>query len=216
MGLELNNFWNFTKSQKISRSAYIIDLIANKIDNNQYIKRFIRYNTINPLSKRSKNYNNETIIQPDLNTSLKNNSNEIKNTKGEIVESNKSLYLRAFNENMTTDKQNYIFIENNHNTYSRDFATMYFRVHILTPSSFLEIEDENSDINIARNKAIACVIDDMLDQYTVDDKYSDLVGNIQFELTDYNEERLSNSNEIIITTLAYKVNTLGCRIDNYR
>ena len=50
--LGLNNFWKLTKSQKIRRSDYIIDMIAEKIDNNQYIKRFMRYYSKNPLSKK--------------------------------------------------------------------------------------------------------------------------------------------------------------------
>ena len=40
---DLNNYWKLTKSQKIKRSDNKINMIAEMIDNNQYIKRFMRY-----------------------------------------------------------------------------------------------------------------------------------------------------------------------------
>lgn len=213
--LGLNNFWEFTKSQKISRGAYIIDFVVDKIDNNQNIKRFMRYHTLNPLAKKSKNYEGVEIIQKDLKDSLTVKSYEISvKDKGEHISYDKSLYNRAFNENMIINKQNYIFVENNHNIYNGDFATMYFKINILTPATYLDIEDEETGIHISRNKAIACVIDGMLDGYIVDEQnYSDLVGNIQFNLADYSEMRLSSSNDIVLTTLIYKVKTLGLRVD---
>ena len=198
--LGLNNFWKLTKSQKIRRSDYIIDMIAEKIDNNQYIKRFMRYYSKNPLSKKGF-INGKTIIQKDLKDSLLEDTNEINN-----IESKKCLFTYGFNDDIVVDEQNYIFIENKKIIYDNvnKMATMYLTISILVPDVYLELRDNDCDYIIRRNKIIANTIENMLGDYTVDDKYSKYIGNIKFELTDYNEDRLSKNSNKILTTLVYK------------
>ena len=198
--LGLNNFWKLTKSQKIRRSDYIIDMIAEKIDNNQYIKRFMRYYSTNPLSKKGF-IKNRTVIQKDLKDSLLADSNEINN-----IESKKCLFTYGFNDDIVVDEQNYIFIENKKIIYDNvnKMATMYLTISILVPDVYLELRDNDCDYTIRRNKIIANTIENMLGDYTVEDKYSKYIGNIKFELTDYNEDRLSRNSNKILTTLVYK------------
>ena len=198
--LGLNNFWKLTKSQKIRRSDYIIDMIAEKIDNNQYIKRFMRYYSTNPLSKKGF-IKNRTVIQKDLKDSLLEDTNEIN-----IIESKKCLFTYGFNDDIVVDEQNYIFIENKKIIYDNvnKMATMYLTISILVPDVYLELRDNDCDYIIRRNKIIANTIENMLGDYTVDDKYSKYIGNIKFELTDYNEDRLSKNSNKILTTLVYK------------
>ena len=198
--LGLNNFWKLTKSQKIRRSDYIIDMIAEKIDNNQYIKRFMRYYSKNPLSKKGF-IKNRTVIQKDLKDSLLEDTNEINN-----IESKKCLFTYGFNDDIVVDEQNYIFIENKKIIYDNvnKMATMYLTISILVPDVYLELRDNDCDYIIRRNKIIANTIENMLGDYTVDDKYSKYIGNIKFELTDYNEDRLSRNSNKILTTLVYK------------
>lgn len=198
--LGLNNFWKLTKSQKIRRSDYIIDMIAEKIDNNQYIKRFMRYYSKNPLSKKGF-IKNRIVIQKDLKDSLLEDSNEINN-----IESKKCLFTYGFNDDIVVDEQNYIFIENKKIIYDNvnKMATMYLTISILVPDVYLELRDNDCDYTIRRNKIIANTIENMLGDYTVEDKYSKYIGNIKFELTDYNEDRLSNNSNKILTTLVYK------------
>ena len=198
--LGLNNFWKLTKSQKIRRSDYIIDMIAEKIDNNQYIKRFMRYYSKNPLSKKGF-IKNRIVIQKDLKDSLLEDSNEINN-----IESKKCLFTYGFNDDIVVDEQNYIFIENKKIIYDNvnKMATMYLTISILVPDVYLELRDNDCDYTIRRNKIIANTIENMLGDYTVDDKYSKYIGNIKFELTDYNEDRLSRNSNKILTTLVYK------------
>ena len=198
--LGLNNFWKLTKSQKIRRSDYIIDMIAEKIDNNQYIKRFMRYYSTNPLSKQGF-IKNRTVIQKDLKDSLLEDTNEINN-----IESKKCLFTYGFNDDIVVDEQNYIFIENKKIIYDNvnKMATMYLTISILVPDVYLELRDNDCDYTIRRNKIIANTIENMLGDYTVEDKYSKYIGNIKFELTDYNEDRLSRNSNKILTTLVYK------------
>ena len=198
--LGLNNFWKLTKSQKIRRSDYIIDMIAEKIDNNQYIKRFMRYYSTNPLSKKGF-IKNRIVIQKDLKDSLLEDSNEINN-----IESKKCLFTYGFNDDIVVDEQNYIFIENKKIIYDNvnKMAIMYLTISILVPDVYLELRDNDCDYIIRRYKIIANTIENMLGDYTVDDKYSKYIGNIKFELTDYNEDRLSRNSNKIFTTLVYK------------
>lgn len=206
--LGLNNFWKLTKSQKIRRSDYIIDMIAEKIDNNQYIKRFMRYYSTNPLSKKGF-INGKTIIQKDLKDSLMKDTQEIESPfiiDNDERGSKKCLFTYGFNDDIVVDEQNYIFIENKKIIYDNvnKMATMYLTISILVPDVYLELRDNDCDYIIRRNKIIANTIENMLGDYTVDDKYSKYIGNIKFELTDYNEDRLSNNSNKILTTLVYK------------
>ena len=175
-------------------------MIAEKIDNNQYIKRFMRYYSKNPLSKKGF-INGKSIIQKDLKDSLLEDTNEINN-----IESKKCLFTYGFNDDIVIDEQNYIFIENKKIIYDNvnKMATMYLTISILVPDVYLELRDDDCDYAIRRNKIIANTIENMLGDYTVDDKYSKYIGNIKFELTDYNEDRLSRNSNKILTTLVYK------------
>lgn len=213
--LDLNNYWKITKSQKIKRSDYIIDMIAEMIDNNQYIKRFMRYYSENPLAKRGTLKNNKKINQPNLNDSLMKDTLEV-DSPNENTESKRCLFTWGFNDNLNVDEQNYIFIENHRINYDNNnkMATMYINISILIPDTYLELKDSESEHVIRRNKIIADTIDNMLGEYTVDNKYSKLLGNIQFELTDYSEGRLSNNNNKIISVLTYKTTYNTGRVMN--
>ena len=59
-----------TISNKIRKIGLMVAYITQKIDNNQEIKRFMRYMTVNPLSSRGKDQNGNVVNQVDLNKSL--------------------------------------------------------------------------------------------------------------------------------------------------
>lgn len=204
--LGLNDFWNLTKSQKLSRGAYIINMISEKIDNNQHIKRLMRYLTKDPLAKKSIDLNEKTIIQKDITTSLQEGyilkyaSEEEKKVSFPRV-----LYKTSFNSNMKVVDQCYIFVENYRGIYKDNgMSTMYFAIHVIVPDDYNYICDTETNIGINRNMAIGCLIDNMLDDYTVDDKYTNLVGNITFKLMDFEQKRLGNNTRAIRLTLTYK------------
>ena len=213
---DLNNYWKLTKSQKIKRSDNIINMIAEMIDNNQYIKRFMRYYTKNPLANRIEDNRGETIKQPDLKDSLMENTLEVKSpnsNKNPI--SKRCLFTWGFNDDINIDEQNYIFIENtniNFDNYNKT-ATMYLNISILIPDIYLELKSDDNIIR--RNKIIADTIDNMLGEYTVDNKYSKLLGNIQFELTNYTEGRLAKNSNKIMSILTYKTTYSTSRVNKY-
>ena len=214
--LGLNNYWNLTTSQKMKRSDYIIDIITEKIDNNQYIKRFMRYNSNNPLAKKIIK-DGKNILQPNLKDSLLVSTNEVKDINKKSVESKRCLYTWGFNGKIETDEQNYIFIENHKINYNNinKMADMFLNIKIVIPDIYLELKDDETDFPIRRNKIIACTIDNMLDEYTVDNKYTDQLGNIKFELTDYSEGRLSKDSNKVVSALIYRCSYYCDRITNY-
>ena len=55
----------------------------------------------------------------------------------------------------------------------------------------------------------------MLGDYTVDDKYTDQLGNIKFTLTDYTEGRLSKTSNKVISALTYRCSYYCDRVTNY-
>ena len=213
---DLNNCWKLTKSQKIKRSDNIINMIAEMIDNNQYIKRFMRYYTKNPLANRSEDNRGKIIKQHNLKDSLMENTNEVKSpiSEDDII-SKRCLFTWGFNDDINVDEQNYIFIENtniNFDNYNKT-ATMYLNISILIPDIYLELKSDDNIIR--RNKIIADTIDNMLGEYTVDNKYSKLLGNIQFELTNYTEGRLAKNSNKIMSILTYKTTYNTGRINKY-
>ena len=101
---DLNNYWKLTKSQKIKRSDNIINMIAEMVDNNQYIKRFMRYYSNNPLANRSEDNNGKTIKQPNLKDSLMEDTNEVKSPISEdSISSQRCLFTWGFNDNLNVD-----------------------------------------------------------------------------------------------------------------
>ena len=213
---DLNNYWKLTKSQKIKRSDNIINMIAEMIDNNQYIKRFMRYYTKNPLANHSEDHRGETVKQPNLKDSLMEDTNEVKSPISEdSISSKRCLFTWGFNDDINIDEQNYIFIENtniNFDNYNKT-ATMYLNISILIPDIYLELKSDDNIIR--RNKIIADTIDNMLGEYTVDNKYSKLLGNIQFELTNYTEGRLAKNSNKIMSILTYKTTYSTSRVNKY-
>lgn len=194
--LGLNNFWEKTTSQKIKRSDYILIMIKDMIDSNQYLKRFIRYSSENPLAKTCVNKDGKEIIQPNLLKPISENNSEGK----------KNLFLYGFNQDINIKDQNYIFLENYKIVYDNynNIANMFINITILTQVPYLDLKDSDSDFKIHRNKIIAHTIDNMLDGYTIDNDFSKIIGNLKFELDDYSEIRLSKENDFILTVMTYK------------
>ena len=66
----INNKFKNTKSQFIYKSGLLSGYIANRLDNNQNVKRYLYYNTINPLGDKGLGLDNNIISQPDITKSL--------------------------------------------------------------------------------------------------------------------------------------------------
>ncbi|WP_252225068.1 MULTISPECIES: hypothetical protein [unclassified Clostridium] len=197
MGYDLNNFWEHTKSQKITRSNYLCNFIVETIDNNPLIRRLLRYSTNNPLATKSKNKNGEVVLQPILKKSLTLDSDE-----GEKV-----LFNCAFNSDMKTEQKTDIYISNPQNVFrTDDMGDLSFIIDVVVSNSYDNVKNEDLNMELKRGKMICSIIDDMLDEYTLDDdKYSNVVGNVKFRLTGLKEERFAKNNDYIVYSMFYLV-----------
>lgn len=219
--LNLNQNTNNTVSMKLRRNSLITNYIINDINGygkrkdineqtryeniSQMIKRYMVYNTTNPLASKSKDANGKYVVQNDITQDL--------TTKGSSA---KSLYNGSFSEDTPTSDQNYIFVYNTSNSYRKSadgWATMHFNISVIIPDLYDNVVDIESGLNIKKGDAISLLINDLLDEYTIDNEdYSTYIGNVTFNLIGSNISRLSNAGSNVIYTLGYEVVSTGYRV----
>ena len=68
--MDINNKFKNTKSQFIYKSGLLSGYVAHRLDNNQNIKRYLCYPTLNPLGDEGLKLNSEIIQQPNITESL--------------------------------------------------------------------------------------------------------------------------------------------------
>ena len=68
--MAINDKFNNTKTQFIYKSGLLSNYVAYRLDNNQNIKRYLTYYTINPLGSKGLTKDNKVIDQPDIEDSL--------------------------------------------------------------------------------------------------------------------------------------------------
>lgn len=193
MRYEPNNKLVGTKSNKIYRESKILNYVCKKLDSNQDIKRFLHYNTLSPLSKKSRLENNVIVEQPDIVDSL----------------IGKNIYKSSFRENMVDDTTNFIFVYSTGADYGKVMGKMNVVVNIVVPNDYnnQEYDDEDRNVNIAMRIA------DMLDEYTIDstDDIYDDVGSVKFELIRRDTERLAKSNGYICYYMLFEIDFVSMR-----
>lgn len=193
---EPNNKNIGTFSNKIKREAKLMRYICEKIDNSQDIKRLLYYNTLSPLSKKSR-YTKEDevgIVQPDIDYSL----------------IDKNIIKAPFRDDIIEEYENLMFVWSPNSDYNYADGTMFIHVILLTPQKYniQEYGDEDRNVNIAMRVA------DLLDSYTIDYNDGDIyesVGSVQFKLTKRFTERLAKSNDYILYGLVFEVDFITLR-----
>ena len=189
-----------TISNKIRKIGLMVAYITQKIDNNQEIKRFMRYMTVNPLSSRGKDQNGNVVNQVDLNKSLAINSDE----------GIKCLYTMGFKEDMIDEARPLIFIHSYNGKFGDTIGNINIAVDIIVPSHYNELKYMEEK----RSTEIACKIADELDGITIDeDEWVDKLGNLNIKLATYSEHRLSKSGNAILFSMDFKITTPVTRLD---
>lgn len=201
--MDLNSKIKGTKSNKIRKVTYLKRFILEKIDENQKIKRYLRYTNKLPLAKKSQNYDGVLVMQPDLSESLMQNCKE-----GE-----KSLFGGSFNPEMSNLKTPNIYVHSHRiQSYGAD-STMSFVLHILCPQTYNELQSYGRE----RVYEIADEIVQMLDGYVIDEKeIVDVVGNLTLDFEgDFSEYRLAKSSDVIVLSIPLKIKNVGIRSSIY-
>ena len=170
----MNNKYLDTKSQKLSRIVPIKNLIIDKIDENQNIKRLCRYMTTTPLLPKGKTYDGKIINQPDLTESLKVDVE----TKGEAFVSGTVIYP-------------YVSYIGNH----------LFYIDVVFPLEYNNIEPYGEERAYSIAYEILDMFDDL---YIEDDYTRDIVGDIRFKVEgEILNKRLSVTNYAILSIPLY-------------
>ena len=68
--MDINNKFKNTKSQFIYKSGLLSGYVAHRLDNNQNIKRYLRYPTLNLLGDEAIKLNSALLQQPATTDSL--------------------------------------------------------------------------------------------------------------------------------------------------
>lgn len=198
---DFNRIKNFTDSQKIRRITVLKKYIVDTIDENQMVRRHMRYLTTTPAAKKGVGYDGKIIVQNDLTTSLKVNSDE-----GERV-----LFTGGFDPYMETVVKNYIFVQHTRSRITNDnMNIMTFTIYILIPEKYNELKNYGEE----RVYQIADSICKILDDHVIEnDEIVDIVGNVKFEVYgDVVEQRLTKTKDVIMVTLPIRVVNSALRV----
>lgn len=196
--MDINNKFRNTKSQFIYKSGLLSGYIANRLDNNQNVKRYLYYNTINPLGDKGLGLDNNIISQPDVTKSL--------------LET--QIFDGMFNEYMEELHQPQIYIHTYNGMAFEDWGEIYIAVNILIPRLYEKL----SNFGEKRSFAIASEIEDMFQDICVardnaEEFLIDKLGNVKFKIVQFDNGRLSKTNNIITNTVVIKVGVSTTRLD---
>lgn len=189
-----------TKVKKFSYIPPMLKYICEQIDNNQKIRRYMRYATPLPLSKRSELYSKELEIleQPDLKCSLLKDGEE----------GARCLYncYALDQDNYTTP---YIFVyPTNSNQVVTGTARCVFTVVVIVGGKYEELKNYGE----LRSFMIAEEIAQVIDNITIESKHPSFedLGNIKFEIPPiFNYVRLTKSSPAVQLTFNI-VTTYNC------
>lgn len=182
--MEINNKYIGTNSSKLKKMSLLIKFVHEKIINNQEIKRLVYYPSKNPLSIRGKDYAGNTITQPDV------SNDQVKDL----------ITILPFNPDMAKVKESYVLMNIPNGKFQRNENVLYLDCYIISPSEYMEIAEG------LRGHEIAQRISDMFDSLMIDDKkHVEDLGNLEFDLISFANERVSKTNDMIISVLRFKI-----------
>ncbi len=193
----INNKYDNLKTQFIYKSGLLSYYVAERLNNNQKIKRLLRYQTINPLSDKGLTKDNKIVEQPDIEEDLL----------------DVCIFDGMFNQYMEELHLCQIYIHTYSGRNDYDWGEIYIAINILIPSTFEKLVNFGEK----RSFAIASEVEDMFQDICVDkdnaDKYLvDKLGNLKFVVTQFENSRLSKTNNIVLNTIVLKTGVSTRRV----
>lgn len=205
MSVDLNN----NLFMDTNKGADIIELkryIVEKIDDNETIRRYCRWLTKTPLSNNGLDYTGNIIQQRDLGKEY----TITKEVKEELGLSHKKILIPyAFNEDLVTEEQLFIFIYPYSNSFNGTMSNNAFSVDIMCPLRYNEINPYGDE----RMYKILYEIINIFDGKSVEeDKWVKRVGNVKFDIKGYNYPyRLTKTKNMMVYPLKINVKTSNVR-----
>lgn len=180
---DINNKYLNTCSSKIRYNSMIKKYMLEKMLSNQNILRYIKYCNKSPLLSKSKDYEGNTVTQPDLTRD---------DVKGLITH-------LPFSPDMSINLDQYIF-ENITAGSFRDSNYIEITITVVTEEHFEDISDGLRGACIAQE--IANIFDKI---YVTEPEWVSELGNIQFDFIGHSEFRLSKSNNYIANKVVFRI-----------
>lgn len=185
----INDKLNNTKTQFIYKSGLLSNYVAYRLDNNQHIKRYLSYCTINPLGEKGLTKDNKIINQPDIEESL----------------INSQIFDGMFNEYMEELHQSQIYIHTYRGRVYNEWGDIYVAVNILVPMVFEKLANFGEKRSFAIGKEIEDMFQNIsIDKDTAEDYMVDKLGNLKFEVESFDNSRLSKTNNIVLLSVILK------------
>lgn len=183
----LNNKHIGKKTQFIRKAGILSGYIADILDKDQRIKRYLYYNTLMPLSKRSKGYDGKVVEQPDIDFSLIDGDYIINGMFDDEMEQlvRNQLYIHVYKGNRNDDVN----------------ATVYIAINILVDKKFENLANKWDLRSFQIGDIIEELFNDVyIDKNNTDEEIIKELGNLNFKLIptgSFTYERLSKSNSIV-------------------
>ena len=195
--MDINNKFKNTKSQFIYKSGLLSGYVAHRLDNNQNIKRYLCYPTLNPLGDEGLKLNSEIIQQPNITESLL----------------DRYIFDSMFNESMEELHESQIYIHTYKGRSDGEWGEIYIAINILIPLTYEKL----ANFGDKRSFAIASEIEDMFQDIciakdTAEDYMINKLGNLKFEVTQFENSRLSKTNNIVVNTMILKTGVSTRRV----
>lgn len=191
------------KTQFIRKAGMLSGYIADMLDNDQRIKRYLCYNNLSPLAKRSKTYDGKVVDQPDITYSLIDSDN---------IENG------MFDEEMTQLVKNQLYVHVYRGDRNDDVnATVYIVINILVDKKFEHLTNKFD----LRSYKIGDIIEELfndvyIDKLNTDEGIVKELGNLHFKLVpsnSFNYGRLSKTNSIVLHTIVLTTTLNTLRVD---
>ena len=197
--MNINNKHDNTKTQFIYKSGLLSNYVAYRLDNNQNIKRYLSYYTINPLGEKGLTKDNKIINQPDIEESL----------------IDTQIFDGMFNEYMEELHQAQIYIHTYRGRAYNEWGDIYIAINVLIPMVFEKL----ANFGEKRSFAIGKEIEDMfqsisIDKDTAEDYMVDKLGNLRFEVESFDNARLSKTNNIVLLSIILKTGVSTRRLSD--
>ena len=187
--MDINNKFKNTKSQFIYKSGLLSGYVAHRLDNNQNIKRYLYYQTLNPLGDEGLKLNSEIIQQPNITESLL----------------DKNIFDSMFNESMEELHESQIYIHTYKGRSDGEWGEIYIAINILIPLTYEKLANFGDKRSFAIATEIAdmfqdiCVAKDNADKYLIEK-----LGNLKFKIIQFDNGRLSKPNNVLVNTLIFQ------------
>lgn len=199
---DLNNKYNYTKSLKLRNITKIKNIIVNKIDEKQEIKRLMAYITQTPLSKVGITYDNKKVQQPDITESL---------TQAGIQNMHECLIGYPFYNEMTSESYPMLFVHCDRATFDKykNLAVYEYVVEVIVEYKQNKLK---TPFMGERGNEVLVEIANLFDGYTLEGEESEGIGNISFSIGDFTGFRLSKSNDFIVYRMIIQTTVGATRV----